>query len=117
MGTRRKATGDLERLVGFSSDGEVVKSILVTLVADTDKQVDIPEGTLGIHVNHSLAAPVFFSRSGVITLPTDETARACGFLSPNVDSARVMDTDPIMAGNKLHLRCASPGSLYLEFWG
>jgi hypothetical protein len=107
----------LERLVGLSSDGEFVRSILVTLVADTNKEVTIPTGTIGIHVNHGLAAPVYFNRGAAVTIPTDETVRNCGFIAPNTDTSRILDADPLPAGIKLHLRSAAAGSFTVEFWG
>jgi hypothetical protein len=116
MTVRTKRNGQWADLVSYDTDSDITKSKYEHLDANTDKEIDIPVGCLGVQVYHALATPVFFKVGAAVTLPTTALETDCGFFQPG-ESVRTFFTQPAPAGLKLHLRCANAGDILREFWG
>lgn len=93
-----------------------VSANILTLVANTNKAVDIPANCNGFHAYPQNGAPVYFKKDGVASIPNGTDFVAEGFLAPGQDNARLLSNEAIGTGHTLNLMSTGAGTVVLEFF-
>jgi hypothetical protein len=88
-----------------------------TLVANTNKTINIPATARAVHVYSSISAPVYFKLDAAWeAVPSGAAFVAGGFFPPNQESGRRLSEDPIGTGHTLNLISSAAGTFLVEFW-
>jgi hypothetical protein len=91
-----------------------------TLEANTNKEIAIPAGTVGVHIGYGTLATtnlIYFKLDGAASIPNGSAYVGCGFINES-ENTRVLFEFPVPAtAHTLNLMSAGAGTIIVEFWG
>jgi hypothetical protein len=104
--------------IKFGSDSHFCQVTQETLVANTNKELTIPVGSIGVHIYPTtINAVIFFRLDAAATVQTTNVPVLEGFFPPLVESARTFFNEPSDGTHKFNMISAGAGNLLVEFWG
>jgi hypothetical protein len=104
--------------IKFGSDSHATSTSLETLAANTNLQLTIPAGSIGVHIYPTtINSVIFFKLDAAATVQANNVPTLEGFFPPLVESARTFFNEPSDGTHKLNMISAGAGNLLVEFWG